>query len=148
MKTKFELRGVDKLRMKLDFKRMMPNLLEAMNESMDCLKKETQKQAPYRKGKLKKSVKTEKAHIEGKRIVGKVNIGRFYAPFLEKGTKGHLIRPKRETGKKAIKFDGVIVVSAMHPGIRARKFFEKAIEISNKKILEIFSKAINRFWGR
>ena len=148
MKTKFELRGVEKLRMKLDFKKMMPNLLEAMNESTDCLKKETQKQAPYKKGKLRKSIKTEKAHIEGKRIMGKVTIGKFYAPFLEKGTKKHPIKPKRKTGKKAIKFDGIIRVSAMHPGIRARKFFEKAIKISNEKIAKIFGKAINKFWGR
>lgn len=148
MKTKFELRGVKKLRMKLDFKKMMPNLLEAMNESTDCLKKETQKQAPYKKGKLQKSVEAKKAHIEGKRIIGKVSVKRFYAPFLEKGTKRHLIKPKRKTGKKAIKFDGVIVASAVHPGIRARKFFEKAIKISNEKMSKIFSKAINKFWSK
>lgn len=148
MKIKFELRGVEKLKMKLNFKKMIPDLLKAMDESTDYMKKETQKQAPYKKGKLKRSVKTEKSHVEGRKIIGKVTIGKFYAPFLEKGTKRHLIKPKRKTGKKAIKFDGVIVVSAMHPGIRARKFFEKALEISNKKISEIFSKHINKFFGR
>lgn len=145
MKISYELKGVDKLRMKLDFQKMIPDLLKAMDESTDIIKKETQKQIPYKSGKLSKSVETKKAHLEGKRIIGEVNVKKFYGKFLEHGTKKHLIKPKR---KKAIKFDGIIVVSAMHPGIRARKFLEKALDSSSKKLTEIYSKAINNFWSR
>jgi len=148
--VRFKTTGIKKLKLKFNYRKAIPEFLKAMDKSTKDLAKVTQSIVPSKGGKLRKSIENKKAIMKGKKIFGVVFSNRFYAPFLEYGTKKHIISPhKRRKGKgkrTAVKFGDIIRCSVLHPGIKKREYFKKALKKSKKEIMTNFVKAINRIF--
>jgi hypothetical protein len=83
--------------------------------------------APVDTGRLRGSIKTKRTlSIRGPQYTVYTNV--TYAPYVENGTRPHVIRPKT---KKALRFkiggNIVIVAKVNHPGTRAQPFLGRAV---------------------
>jgi HK97 gp10 family phage protein len=108
------------------------------------VRKDMRKRAPRKTGKLKKElrykiVKSKKGGFTAS--VGAFN-GAFYANFIEKGTKRHVIKPKGR--RKVLSFGGKSVASVVHPGTNARPFIEPAFKASQDEAIKQAGKVIMR----
>ena len=68
-----------------------------------------------------------------------------YAPYVEFGTKPHVIEPKN--GKVlAFKKDGKLIFTRKvnHPGTKANPFVERTVEKVKDKVEQIFQKVIDK----
>ncbi|MFD3535242.1 HK97 gp10 family phage protein [Streptomyces sp. NPDC058664] len=84
--------------------------------------------APVDTGRLRASIRVERRSILGLRQRWTVGSDVEYAPWVNDGTRPHIIRPRRG---KALKFKmgGRTVYAAVvhHPGTRARPFLDRAL---------------------
>lgn len=83
--------------------------------------------APVDTGRLRGSIKTtRRLSLRGPQYTVSTNVE--YAPYVENGTRPHVIRPRR---KKALRFrtaGGVVIVAKVnHPGTRAQPFLSRAV---------------------
>lgn len=83
--------------------------------------------APVDTGRLRASIKTKRTlSIRGPQYTVYTNVN--YAPYVENGTRPHVIRPKT---KKALRFkvggSFVIVAKVNHPGTRPQPFLGRAV---------------------
>ena len=100
-------------------------LSKFLEESAKFVFAEVKERAPVRTGKLRESialVKVSDLHY----IVGSPL---EYAVFVERGTRPHIIRPKRA---RALRFEvggeTVFAKKVEHPGTKPRPFFERALQ--------------------
>ncbi|MEM3386278.1 MAG: HK97 gp10 family phage protein [Nitrososphaerales archaeon] len=99
--------------------------------------------APKRTGRLSSSIKWVREGELNYLIGSQLN----YAPYIEFGTKPHIIRPR---AAKALLFRAgsstYFAKSAKHPGFRERPFLRPAIsEVEPKLMAEMASKAEDLF---
>lgn len=66
----------------------------------------------------------------------------FYAPWLEYGTRPHVIRPKKRGTKKALTIEGGIFARARHPGIQPRPFLRRSMDETRRRVVEIAARSI------
>lgn len=121
---KFRLEGLKKVE----------DVFEKVSQVYDVLAERTAKAirdeaanlSPVRTGKLMASWNYVKIS-DGRYVVGS---RMFYAPYLEFGTRPHVIRPKQA---RALRFevDGEVVYARYvhHPGIKPMGFVRKAIKL-------------------
>jgi hypothetical protein len=89
---------------------------------------EARTRAPHRTGTLQRSILPEFSSLHGE-----VKVNEKYGLYIEQGTGPFEIRPKN---KKALMWPGALhpVKVVHHPGIKARPFFQPAIEASKEFI--------------
>lgn len=83
--------------------------------------------APVNSGRLRGSIKIKRGiSLRGPKQTVYTNVE--YAPYVENGTRPHVIRPRT---KKALRFrvggQFVIVAKVNHPGTRAQPFLSRAV---------------------
>jgi hypothetical protein len=102
--------------------------------------KETmQDNMPFRTGWLRQSVVTE---VRGERTVLTYPIA-LYAPFVDQGTKPHIIFPRfRQALHFYIGGKGIFATYVRHPGFAGRHFIDKTKEQMKEK-LRVF---VINFW--
>lgn len=115
-------------------------LSEAIHELAEYCAEQISEYAPVRTGLLAGSVKIEKRELYA--VVGPTA---YYAPFVEFGTKPHMIYPRRA---RALRFEvgGEVVFAkrVSHPGTQAQEFVKQAVKdtidnglpIIRKKVIE------------
>lgn len=62
------------------------NLQKGMKKAVEIVKNQAKADVPVRTGKLQKSI-TGKVQSKGNNIIGRVEVGEFYAHFIEFGTQ-------------------------------------------------------------
>lgn len=84
--------------------------------------------APVDTGRLRASIRVEARRTLTLRSVYTIGSDVFYAPFVNDGTRPHIIRPRRG---QALRFrvGGQVVFARVvhHPGTRARPFLDQAL---------------------
>jgi HK97 gp10 family phage protein len=84
--------------------------------------------APVDTGRLRASIRVEARRTLTLRSVYTIGSDVFYAPFVNDGTRPHIIRPRRG---QALRFTvgGRVVFARVvhHPGTRARPFLDQAL---------------------
>lgn len=84
--------------------------------------------APVDTGRLRASIRIESRRTFTLRTVYTIGSDVFYAPYVNDGTRPHLIRPKT---KQALKFTiggrTVFAKVVHHPGTRANPFLDRAL---------------------
>jgi HK97 gp10 family phage protein len=108
------------------------------------VRKDMRKRAPRKSGKLKKElrykiVKSKKGGFTAS--VGAFNDA-FYANFIEKGTKRHVIKPKGK--RRVLSFGGRNATEVTHPGTPAKPFIEPAFKASRDEAIKQAGKLIMR----
>jgi HK97 gp10 family phage protein len=94
----------------------------------DMVQQEVRRQAPIDTGRLRLSVKMVKG-ATGQKFGWSVAADTHYAVFVEKGTRPHVIMPKRAKVLKFTARDGneVYARKVNHPGTRPQPFMERAL---------------------
>ena len=93
-----------------------------------------------RTGHLQQSIRVDLSKVEE----GKAEIvaGASYAPFVEFGTRPHLIKPKRRQSLRWATEEGFVFARIVHhPGSKPHPFFRKAIEEGLEEAKKQFTKA-------
>lgn len=100
-----------------------------------------------RTGETERSVE-RRTYQNGDSIEGEVFSRNKIAIFLAKGTRPHIIVPRR---KKALRWADnsrfIFAKKVHHPGTKGDPFLEKALEKEQSGIITRFKAAIMRAWG-
>lgn len=85
--------------------------------------------APVDTGRLRASIRVESRRLFTLRSVYTIGSDVFYAPYVNDGTRPHVIRPKSPGGTLRFRMGGRIVYAKYvnHPGTRPRPFLDDAI---------------------
>jgi len=106
----------------------------------DRLAEEMRERAPVRTGRLRDSIRV--VRIGQVRFVGPTV---SYAPYVEFGTRPHIIRPRRA---RALRFEvegrTVFAMYARHPGFRGRFFVRESLEAVMREIPDLFALEVFR----
>ena len=102
------------------------------------LAEEMRERAPVRTGRLRDSIRV--ARIGRFRLVGPTVP---YAPYVEFGTRPHVIRPRRA---RALRFEvegrTVFAMYVRHPGFRGRFFVRRSVEAVMREIPDLFAREV------
>lgn len=137
-----EIRGLDKMLKAFSQapEKAKPILQQAIDRTPDILAKNTTASTvPFRTGLL---VQTFKRDVQN--LVARWFPTRFYAPFVEFGTRPHVILPKN---KKALYWPGAAhpVRKVNHPGSKPNRFMERIRDHSTAEINDTFKEALDVF---
>lgn len=91
---------------------------------------EVKQRIPEATGQLRASARITTRYRKGT-VTASVKVGNFvawYAHLVEFGTRPHVITPRNPGG--SLRFDGIEVRSAAHPGTRAQPFMRPAADAS------------------
>ena len=111
-----------------------PNFSSLLDRVAHRLAEEMRTRAPVRTGRLRDSIRV--VRMGQVRFVGPTVP---YAPYVEFGTRPHIIRPRRA---RALRFEvegrTVFAMYARHPGFRGRFFVRRSIEAVVREIPDLF----------
>lgn len=110
-------------------------LAKAVVDSSLVLQRRAFQEVPVKTGRLQKSIKTFK---QGK-FVGGIIAGASYAPFVEHGTKPHII--KIRTAKTLSDGKSVFGPIVHHPGTKANPFMGRTADKEKNEVKRRFEKA-------
>jgi len=85
--------------------------------------------APVDTGRLRASIRVEARRTLTLRSRYTIGSDVYYAPFVNDGTRPHIIRPRRPGGTLRFTVGGRVVYAKVvhHPGTRARPFLDRAL---------------------
>lgn len=116
--------------------------------------------APVDDGTLKRSIKTGSTNVKKGKVVVNVGTDLYYARMVEFGTASYYTGTGRTVGKpykipktsktgkmtkrlkKALRFNGVIVNSATHPGIKPQPFMRRAFDGASDQAVATFAQYV------
>lgn len=117
-------------------------LKQSLRDASKPVIKEIRSSIPKKSGELRKSIGSK--ITKGGRLIIGYRMGKkyrgFIGKFLEEGTKGHLIKPRK--GRKAIATPYGLKKQVYVKGIKANPILAKAFERSHKTALEIFKRRL------
>lgn len=135
-----EVKGLDKLQSVLGEAsgRLEKEIDNAMKKSILFIEREAKIRTPVQTGRLRSSFRTEFAPLRAL-LYPAVH----YAKYVHEGTKPHIIFP---VAKKALFWRGAKhpVKMVQHPGSRAVKFLENAVQSSVARIKSFFEEAVKK----
>jgi len=115
-----------------------PDFSGFLDRVADRLAEEMRERAPVRTGRLRDSIKV--VRIGQVRFVGPTVP---YAPYVEFGTRPHIIRPRRA---RALRFEmegrTVFAMYVRHPGFRGRFFVRRSIKAVMREIPDLFAREV------
>jgi len=84
---------------------------------------------PVDTGRLRASIRIEQRRNLALRSRYTIGSNVYYAPFVNDGTRPHIIKPKRPGGSLRFVIGGRVVYAKVvhHPGTRARPFLDRAL---------------------
>lgn len=112
-------------------------LRRAMQQSLTVVTNEAKKNAPYRSGRLRRSIFPTFHSI----MRGEVSASTPYAQYVELGTKPHTITPKKAKAL-AFKVGGKMVFTKKvnHPGFKGRFYMRRTAQRTVKRVADIYEK--------
>lgn len=129
----------------------------ALRAGANVMRNAARQEAPVDDGTLKKSIKTTSPNIKKGDVTVRVETDLYYARMIEFGTASyytgngrtvgkHYKIPKLTKGKrrlkKALNFGGVMVNSAVHPGIKPQPFMRRAFDGSSSEAVAAFAQYV------
>jgi hypothetical protein len=84
---------------------------------------------PVDTGRLRASIRIEQRRNLALRSRYTIGSDVYYAPFVNDGTRPHIIKPRRPGGSLRFVVGGRVVYAKVvhHPGTRARPFLDRAL---------------------
>lgn len=143
---KVEIQGLDKFLagLKKYPQYSIDEMGKAVARSVGLLQSQTIKEAPVNKvangGNLRQSVRSSMKN----KLSGEVRVDANYGIFVHEGTSPHEIRAtnaKVLANRRTGQFFGKVV---RHPGTRANPFLQRAINLVNPRMNELFKEAIDK----
>jgi len=135
-----KIEGLDKLQRAVGeaSKKLREEIKRAIGKSILVVEREAKTRTPVRTGRMRASYVRD-LHPMKAFLYPTV----FYAKYVHEGTKSYIIKPRF---KLALFWPGAKhpVKLVHHPGIKARKFLEKAVLASIEKIKSIFLEAVKK----
>ena len=86
--------------------------------------------APVDTGELRRTTGAELTSATNRKITAEARVDVSYAEYVTKGTRPHVITPKRAGGVLVFKVGGktVFATKVQHPGTEANDFFDKIVD--------------------
>ena len=112
-------------------------------ELAEAIKSNAERLAPTRTGKLRRSIRI----VEGAGCYMVLMGGREapYAPFIEYGTRPHIIRARKAMALRfEVHGETVYARYVKHPGTRAQRILSRAVEESLRGMDEVVSRILMR----
>lgn len=113
----------------------------AMEQSLTAVTNVAKQNAPYRTGKLRRSIFNKMRDV----LNGQVSTATEYAAYVEYGTNPHTIVPRRAK-VLAFKIGGSMVFAkkVQHPGFSGRFYMRRTAQTTVELVKSIYEKAFNR----